>query len=266
MPENQKDEKQLREKFRNVEVYMAPRIIQYWRAPLGLRVVHSGVADGAAFLECDYAGDLRIYLRAGYESEGYPHELAEQLRNFFNVPIEQRDLLAAALIAPEKRVDELFEERGIEQLIEEETLDEEGDEEASAFAPIQYPGPRKKSRLRLGDSRFSKLFSHKRFSASFFNEADSSSNTPPSYQVAVARATQSAIGRPLEPRTFGSAHTLRSLGVSLKGLEFEQEHGAVVGTARSPPTFLDRIWGLTQRDVQIGETIVGFAFICLHSS
>jgi hypothetical protein len=256
IPENQTDEKQLREKFRDVEVYIAPKIVQYWRAPLGLREVHSEPADGDAFLEYDYAGDLRIYLRTGYENEAYPYELVEQLRNFFNVPIEQRDLLAVALIAPEKRVDEHFETRGIAPLLEEETVDEEGDEGSATYTPIHHPKPSKKRQLRLGDSRFSRLFSHKRFGASFVNQTNSPSNSPPSYRVAVARATQSAIGRPIEPRTFGSAHTLRSLGVSLKNLEFEQEYGAVVGTARSPPTVLDRIWGLKQRGVEIGETIV----------
>jgi hypothetical protein len=258
MPENQTDEKQLREKFRGVDVYMASKIVQYWRAPLGLRQVHSTLAEGAAFLECDYAGDLRIYLRAGYENEAYPYELAEQLRNFFNVPIEHRDLLTVALIAPEERVDQLFETRGIVPLLEEGIVGEEHDEEDATYAPVQYrPGPSKKSRSRLGsDLRFSRLLSHTRFSPSFFKQTNSSSNSPPSYNAAVARATQNAIGRPAEPRTFASALTLPSLKGSLKELEFVQKHGAVVGTPKSPPTILDRVRGLAQRDADIGEMIV----------
>src|SRR5262245_10816505 len=136
MPENQTDEKQLREKFRGVDVYVASKIVRYWQATLGLRQVHSTLAEGAAFLECDYAGDLRIYLRAGYENEAHPYELAEQLQNFFNVPIEHRDLLTVALIATEERVDQLFEARGIAPLLEEGIVDEEHDEEDATYTPV----------------------------------------------------------------------------------------------------------------------------------
>lgn len=257
MPENQTDAKQLREKFRGVDVYMASKIFQHWRAPLGLIQVHSRLAEGAAFLECDYAGDLRIYLRAGYESESHPYELAEQLQNFFNVPVEHRDLLTVALIAPEERVGQLFEARGIAPLLEEGIVGEGHDEDDAIV--LYHPGPIKKSRSRLvSDLRFSRLFSHTRFSPSFFKQTDSSLNSPPSYNVAVARATQNAIGRPVEPRTFGSALTLPSLKGSLRELEFVQKHGAVVGTPKSPATILDRVRGLAQRDVDTGELIVCF--------
>jgi hypothetical protein len=260
MPENQPDEKELREKFRSVDVYMAPKIVQYWRAPLGLSEVQSTQTEGAAFLECDYAGELRIYIRAGYENEAYPYELAEQLHHFFNVPSEHRDLLTMALIAPKERVDQLFETRGIAALREEEVVDEEHDEDDAAYAPVHYcPRPSKRSNSRLSsDSRFSRLFSHTRFSPSLSQQTNSSSTSPPSYSVAVARATQSAIGRPVEPRTFGDALPLSSLRVSPKELEFVQKHGTVMGTPKSPPTILDRIRGLMQRDTDIGETIVRF--------
>jgi hypothetical protein len=259
IPEDERDWKQLRERFHDVEVYTAPEIVQYWRAALGLRVVHSEPADGFAFLEFDYAGDLRIYIRNGYEDEAYPYELVEQLGNYFNVPLEQRDLLAAVLIAPEERIETIFESRGIAPLLEEgvERLAEEDDDtENATFAPIRHQIVNKKSQSRLGDSRFSRLFSNKRFSTSFFNQYSSSSDSPPSYHVAVARAVQGAVGQPVEPRTFGSAHTLPSLGVSLKNLDFAQEYGAVVGTARRPPSLLERIWGLKERDFEVGETIV----------
>lgn len=261
MPENQPDEKQLREKFRNVDVYTAPEIFQYWRAPLGLGEVQSTQADGAAFLECDYAGDLRIYTRDGYENEVYPYELAEQLQNFFNVPAEHRDLLTVALIAPEERVDEIFETRGIAPLIDDEQANEEEEEEA-VYAPLVYsPGIGKKTRTGLGsDMRFLRLFSHMRFSPSFSNEADDSPPCPPSYGVAVARATQNAIGRPVEPRTFGGAVMLSSLKGSKKELEFVQNHGTVVGTPKNPPTLWDRIRSLVQRDSDVGEMIVSLTW------
>jgi len=250
----------LRERFRDVEVYIAPKIVQYWRAPLAFREVQSEPADGDAFLELDYAGDLRIYLRTGYENEAYPYELVEQLRSYFNVPFKQRDLLAAALIAPVEKVDQQFETRGIAPLLEEEDEAAKEDDAGSAtYAPIHQSGS-KKRQSRLGGSRFSRLFSHKRFDASLDDQAESFSSSPPSYHVAVARATQGAIGRPSEPRTFGDAHMLRSLGVSLKNLVLEQEHGAVVGSVISPPSFWDRIWNLKQRDFEIGETIVGASF------
>lgn len=263
IPENQTDEKQLRERFRDVEVYIAPKIVQYWRAPLAFREIQSKPADGDAFLEFDYAGALRIYLRTGYENEAYPYELVEQLRNYFNVPFEQRDLLAAALIAPMERVDQQFETRGIAPLLDEEETAEENDTGSITYAPIHHLES-KKRQSRLGGSRFTRLFSHKRFDASFDDQAESSSSSPPSYHVAVARATQSAIGRPSEPRTFGDAHVLQALGVSLKNLVLEQQHGAVVGTTISPPSFWDRIWNLKQRDFEIGETIVRSSFKQLH--
>jgi hypothetical protein len=239
---------------------MASKIVQYWRVPLGLREIQSTQSEGAAFLECDYAGDLRIYLRANYENETYPYELTEQLQNFFNVPVEHKDLLTVALIAPEERVDQLFETRGIAPLLEEEIMDEADDEDDSAYAPVVYcPRPNDKNRSRLGSElRFSRLFSHTRFSPSFSKQTDSPSTSPPSYSVAVARATQNAIGRPVEPRAFGGALTLSSLTGSLKELEFVQEHDAVVGTPKGPPTILDRIRSLVQRDADVGETIVQF--------
>ena len=243
-------------------------IVQYWHAPLELRRVYSTLDEGAAFLECDYAGDLRIYLRAGYENQAYPYELAEQLRNFFNIPIEHRDLLIMALTAPEERVDQLFEARGIAPLLEEGIVGEEHDEEDATYAPVHYrPGQIKKSHSRLGsDLRISRLLSHTRFSPSFFKQTNgsSNSNSPPSYNVAVARATQNAIGRPVEPRTFANALTLPSLKGSLKELEFVQKHGSVVGTSKSTPTILDRVRGLAQRHPDIGEIIVRFPRITQH--
>lgn len=258
MTEDQANEMQLREKFRHVDVYMAPKISQYWRAPVGLAEVQSTPADGAAFLESDYAGDLRIYIRKGYDKEVYPYELAEQLQSFFNVPVEHKDLLTVALIAPEDRVDHLFETRGIAPLLEDDTADEEHGDNGAAYAPVRYcPQPNKKSWSQyVDDSRFSRLFGHKRFNNSFSGETVSSSSTPPSYSVAVARATQNAIGRPAEPRTFGGAIMLSALKASPNKLDFVQERGAVVGLPKRPPTIFERIRGLVQSDGDVGEKIV----------
>jgi hypothetical protein len=240
---------------------MASKIVQYWYAPLGLSRVYSKLAEGAAFMESDYTGDLRIYLRSGYEKEAYPYELAEQLRNFFNVPVEHRDLLTMALIAPEERVDELFEARGIADLPEESNLgegqvEEDGDDEdVASYAPILYcPKPGKKRRSRLGgDLRFSRLFNDRRFHPSFFNRDNEASKIPPSYNLAVARAIQNAIGRPVEPRSFGGVLTLKQ---SPSELDFVYTNGAVVATPKTPPTSLDRLKGMLQRDISIGERIV----------
>lgn len=221
---------------------------------MAFRQIQSESADGDAFLETDYAGDLRIYLRTGYENEAYPFELVEQLRNFFSVPFDQRDLLAAALIAPVERVEQQFESRGISPLLEEEEDAEEDNTDSVTSTPLLLEV--KKHQRRARGSRFSHLFGHKRFDASFYDQAESSSSSPPSYSVAVARATQSAVGWPVEPRTFGDAHMLQALGVSLKNLILQQEHGAVVGTAISTSSWWDRFWNSRQRDLELGETIV----------
>src|SRR5690554_6867652 len=97
MPEHTTDMHHLRAKFSTVDVYVAQKITQYWRAPFGLKEYSSAPTEGNAFLESDYAGDLRIYLRADHEKDMYPYELAEQLWSFFNVPVQHRDLIAVAL-------------------------------------------------------------------------------------------------------------------------------------------------------------------------
>ncbi|SPN98452.1 uncharacterized protein DNG_01496 [Cephalotrichum gorgonifer] len=258
-PENQADVKHLRAKFRNVDVYLAPKIIQYWQAPLGLRNVSSTPHDGAAFLEADYAGDLRIYLRDDAEKDTYPYELAEQLRNFFNIPDKDRDLLAAAMTAPEDRVEQLFESRGIPPLLEDGGNEEDEGEEGAAYSPVQFPPPpSKKKASRLGgDSRVSRLLSSTRFGPSFFKQDEEKpAPVPPTYSVAVARSTQNAMGRPVEPRTFASAITLPTLKSAINDLEFVQTQGAVVGTPRSAPTMLDRFRRLVQHDDEVGERMV----------
>lgn len=261
MPEGQENHHQLAASFRRVEVYTAERIMQHWKTPLGLKQVHSQLAEGSAFLECDYAGDLRLYLRKDHENEVFPLEMAEQIRRYLGINPENRDLLIAALSVSEERIDELFDSRGIAPLVEQDIPDDEAEnessEEATAFNPVARPVPTKKKSSRFGaTARFTRLFGPTRFSPSFFKQGNASTNSLPSYNAAVARSTQNAIGRPAEPRTFSNALTLPSLKGALKDLDFVQTGATVVGTPTNPITLFDRIRGLTQRDRDIGEMIV----------
>ncbi|RSL91902.1 hypothetical protein CDV31_015378 [Fusarium ambrosium] len=257
MGESVENKQQLRRCFSQVQVFTSDKVVQSWQATLNMQRIDSSFAEGTAFLECDYAGDLRIYLRSGYEKEAHPCELAEQLRNFFNIPIEHRDLIMMVLTDREGRLDRLFQERGISPYQEDSPEPGELDGEEGEYRPVQNPAPSKKSRLGLTNgSRFNRLFSHARFSPSFFKQADNASNSLPTYDVAVARATQNALGRPVEIRTFAGAMTLPSVKGALRDLEFTQKTGAVIGTPTGPPRMLDRVFGLTKRDSEVGEAIV----------
>ncbi|RSL54666.1 hypothetical protein CEP53_007385 [Fusarium sp. AF-6] len=257
MGESVENKQQLRRCFGQVQVFTSDKVVQSWQATLNMQRIDSSFAEGTAFLECDYAGDLRIYLRSGYEKEAHPCELAEQLRNLFNIPIEHRDLIMMVLTDKEGRLDRLFQERGISPYQEDSPEPGELDGEEGEYRPVQNPAPSKKSRLGLtNSSRFNRLFSHARFSPSFFKQSDNASNSLPTYDVAVARATQNALGRPVEIRTFAGAMTLPSVKGALRDLEFTQKTGAVIGTPTGPPRMLDRVFGLTKRDSEVGEAIV----------
>ncbi|KAM0438683.1 hypothetical protein ACHAPT_001439 [Fusarium lateritium] len=257
MGEGVDDKQQLRSCFSQVQVFTSDKVVQSWQASLGMRRIDSSFAEGTTFLECDYAGDLRIYLRSGYEKEAHPCELAEQLRNFFNIPIEHKDLVAMVLTDREERLDRLFQERGIAPFQEDSPEPGELDAEEGEYRPVQPPAPSKKSRLGLSDgSRFNRLLSHARFNPSFFKQGDSTSNSLPTYDAAVARATQNALGRPVELRTFAGPMTLPSVKGALRDLEFTQKTGAVIGTPTGPPSMLDRVFGFTKRDSEVGEAIV----------
>lgn len=261
MGEGVKIKQELRSCFSQVQVFTSDRVVQSWRATLNMKQVDSSFSEGTAFLECDYAGDLRVYLRSGYEKEANPCELAEQLRNFFNISIAHRDLVMMALNDREERLDRIFQERGIAPLQEDsiesgELCDEEGE-----YRPVQSPALSKKSRLGLTDgSRFNRLLSHTRFSPSFFKQVENASRSLPTYDAAVARATQNALGRPVELRTFAGAMTLPSVKGALRDLEFTQKTGAVTGIPTRPPRILDRVFGLTKRDSEVGEAIVSNLF------
>ncbi|KAL2669765.1 hypothetical protein Neosp_015210 [[Neocosmospora] mangrovei] len=257
MGEGVKNKQELRSCFSQVQVFTSDRVVQSWRATLNMKQVDSSFSEGTAFLECDYAGDLRVYLRSGYEKEANPCELAEQLRNFFNISIAHRDLVMMALNDREERLDRIFQERGIAPLQEDSIESGELHGEEGEYRPIQSPALSKKSRLRLTDgSRFNRLLSHTRFSPSFFKQVENASSSLPTYDAAVARATQNALGRPVELRTFAGAMTLPSVKGALRDLEFTQKTGAVIGTPTGPPRILDRVFGLAKRDSEVGEAIV----------
>ncbi|SPO01787.1 uncharacterized protein DNG_04460 [Cephalotrichum gorgonifer] len=260
MLDDQPDKQHIREKFSAVNVFLARGIVQYWYVNLGLQRITSKVADGDAFIESDYTGGLRIYLRSGYEENQYPYELSEDLRNFFNVPAEHRDLLIAAITAPEARVEELFESRGIAPLLEERGEGEGSEWEVEGdvvYAPVQYPPmPNKAGSSRLGgESRLSRLLGGKRFSPAFF-AGDGPSSSLPSYDLAIDRSAQNAIGRPVEPRSFSGGVTWTAIQGELTKLEFVQMHDSVLGRPVAPPSFLDRFKSKVQRDSQTGESMV----------
>ncbi|KAH6686915.1 hypothetical protein F5X68DRAFT_276173 [Plectosphaerella plurivora] len=257
IPTDQANTKQLVSSYNRIEVYTCSKVVQYWKATLGLSPVQSAHTEGVVFLEVDYAGDLRLYLREGYEDERYPCELAEQLRNFFNVPYQHLDLLTVSLSAPDERVESLFDARGISPWIEDDLVSENGEDdgEVGVYNPVQRPIPSKKSRLRTSaGTRFSSLFGHTRFTPSFFK--NKSGEQLPSYNAAVDRSRQNAIGRPAEPRTFTMAQSLPALKGTLRELNFAQTGAAIVGTPSKPMTLLERLRLLAHLGPDMGEAIV----------
>lgn len=238
---------------------MAPNIVQYWHATLGLQRISSKPTDGATFIESDYAGGLRIYLREGYEEDAYPHELAEHLRNFFDISAEHRDLLAAAITAPGDRVEQLFEARGIAPLLDEGTGEEEDDgqgEDLAEYAPAQLlPEQSNATRSRLGgESRFSRLLGSTRFAPTFFK--GHSTGTLPSYDTALDRSARNAMGRPVEPRALSGEVSLAALQGELSKMEFVALDDVVLGNRVAPPGFLDRFRSKVGRDSDAGEAMV----------
>lgn len=260
MPENKPDNGYIREKFSQVNVFVAHGIVQFWHATLDLQRISSKPTDGTAFIESDYTGGLRIYLRRGYEDDAYPYELAEHLRNFFGVAPEHRDLLTAAITAPEEKVEQLFEARGIAPLLDEITgEDANGEDEghaAYAHAHAHHMSNQSSTfRSHLsGESRFTRLLGSSRFAPAFFK--NNGPGAPPSYDAVLDRSARNAMGRPVEPRALSEEVSLGALQGKLSGLEFVTQHDAVVGRQVAPPRFLDRFRSRVQRDSDAGEAIV----------
>lgn len=264
MPLGQPDQAQLRSKFRSIEVFSAETITQFWRAPLGVRQVQSKSTTGQAFLESDYFGDLRIYIPVGYESEPYPFELAEQLREFFSIAVEHRDLVLLVLSGKLNRIQEVFSSRSIGNLIDENadgelaTADDAWRDGEGSTVGSDTPGRDNKQKSQ-GSSRIGRILNPKRFHPSFFKEGDGSSEDLPSYSAAVARTTHGAAssgtGRPR--RKLPPIFTLPSLQNTIQDVQFHQKDGAIVGEQpKTPPSVLGFLKGLAQRDVDVGEMIV----------
>lgn len=273
MPLGQPNQDQLRAKFRSVDVFSATTITQYWRAPLGLQQVQSAQTTGTAFLESDYFGDLRIYMPTGYETEPHPFELVEQLCEFFSISVQHRDLVLLALTAAEERVERVFASRGIGPLVDDGLLagplglavvyghdesdtDSDGD---AGYETAEEDEGGQDGETKKGASRFNRLLNRKRFHPSFFRQGNGSNESLPSYSAAVARTTHGgAMGGRLAPtRQLPGVFTLPSLKKTIREMEFHQKDGAVIAEPTRPPTLFDRIRGLAQRDVDIGEMIVG---------
>lgn len=263
-PEDNPDRCHIQSKFSAVNVFVAPRIVQFWHATLGLQRVESSPTDGSAFLESDTTGNLRIYVQQGREEDPHPYELVEHLRVFFGIAAEHRDLIAAAITASEEVVEELFGARGIAPLLEEGFGDsadnEELYEEDAEYTPVQFlPEASKAARPRLGgDSRFARLFGSTRFAPAFFKDVGSSTNLP-SYDTALDRSAQNAMGRPVEPRAASSAVTFTALQGQLSKLEFvknENEDGVVLGRPVFQPSFFDRFKSKIQSDSGAAEAMV----------
>lgn len=278
MQPGQPNEGQLRAKFRSVEVFSAATITQYWRAPFGLQQVQSAPTTGKAFLESDYFGNLRIYMPPGYEMETYPFELAEQIREFFTIAAEHRDLVLLALASEMERVEELFSSRGFGPLPEESVRNErendewtlaDNDEPDMESLTLDDDTPQENrnadgKKKSHGSSRFGRMLNRKRFHPSFFNQDDDSPDSLPSYSRAVARTTQGATSsRTVHPaRKLPPAFTLSLLESTITDMEFHQKDGAIVGAPLRPSSVLGFIKGLAQRDVNMGETIVCPSLTC----
>lgn len=262
MPESQRDQKQLREKFRKVEVYIATNVVQYWRATVGLEQIQSTLADGAAFLESDYAGDLRIYMRKGYESEQHPVELAAQLLQFFSIPPEHSDLVSIALTATVARLTEIFELRGIPPLVDD-TLPPPRVMEDESHRNAQLPDYKPDEDVPLPkEPRASRILRRAKFAPELFNNGTDTSTPTPLQTLgpAVARSTlgvDNLTGNVV--RTAPSPFTVKSLKGIMKDLEVAEKDGGLVGTPSQKPTLLDRLVSLRQTNAEIGQMIVSLS-------
>lgn len=268
MPDLQHDRDHVRDKFGNVEVYLASSIEQYWTAPLGVKEVRSKVSEGYAFLESDYAGDLRIYLKTGYDAEPFPIELADRLTEFFNIPETKKDLVNVVLTASVDRLDRLFDEKGIPPLLEEiperPEADFEDPPEDVALARSQTSREEKpKSKLGSSEnSRFTRLLAHKRFnsSTSGFSDINQSISSLPSYNTAIGNPSKLGSSSKLDEKKQKSIvpvfYTLEDVEKTLKDMRFQQHKGIVKAKLPEPQGLLERVKNYVQRDNDAAELVV----------
>ncbi|KAH7129049.1 hypothetical protein EDB81DRAFT_860037 [Dactylonectria macrodidyma] len=251
IPKTKRTDDQILKCFRKVEVHLASKVIQYWRAPVSLRQVQSTLTEGVAFLECDYAGDFRIYLRTSYEAEDNPSELSDQLRQFFNIPAEHRDLINVVLTGSINRIEALFEARGIAPLAEHIALGEEMDENSDEE---EYdPGEEKRDQPQKENlSRFARILRQTRFLPSVSSSVEKNivkeEKEKSTYQ-------EGGINQPSSVQASLSPVTLAAMRSTLRDLKFAERDHSIVGTLPEL-TFFDRFKGLATFDSDVGEMIV----------
>ena len=273
MPDLQHDRDHIRDKFGNVEVYLASSILQHWTAPLGVQQIQSRTSEGVALLESDYAGDLRIYLKTGYDAEPFPLELADQLTDFFNIPADKKDLVNVVLTAGIDRIDRLFDEKGIPPLLEDipdrPQEDYEDPPEVLALAR-SHTGSTvdEKPKTKLGSSqssRFTRLVAHKRFasSATSFSEANQSVSSLPSYHTAIGKPSKkiSSFKNEKKGQSNPVFYSLDDVEKTLKDMKFQQHGGIVKAKLPEPQGFMDRVKNYMQRDNDAAETIVSVFYV-----
>ena len=268
MPDLQHDRDHVRDKFGNVEVYLASSILQHWVAPLSVRQVKSRISESVAFLESDYAGDLRIYLKTGYDAEPFPIELADRLTEFFNIPVKNKDLVNVVLTANVDRIDRLFDEKGIPPLLEDipdrPLADYEDPPEAVAIARSQTGSTTdEKSKSKLGSSqgsRFTRLVAHKRFasSVSSFSEANQSISSLPSYNAAIGNPTKRGSSSKVDKKSHSNPvfYSLDDVERTLEDMKFQQRDGIVKAKLPEPQGLIGRVKNYIQRDSDAAELIV----------
>ncbi|KAH7140312.1 hypothetical protein B0J13DRAFT_557512 [Dactylonectria estremocensis] len=249
IPIHKRIDEQILQSFRKVEVHLASKVVQYWRAPVSLRQVQSTLTEGVAFLECDYAGAFRIYLRAGYEAEDNPLELSDQLGLFFNIPSGDWDLLNVVLTGNINRIDALFEARGIAPLTEHVTFEEETDEDSDEE---EYdPGEERQDQLQHESvSRFARILRQTRFLPSLSSSVEQN-------VVKEEKSTfqEGGINQPSSVQASLSPVSLATMRSTLRDLEFSERDNSIVGTLPEL-TLFNRLMGLAKFDSDVGEMIV----------
>lgn len=271
VPDVHRDRKHIRDKFGSVEVYLAPSMSQYWVAPCGIRQVRSRTREGAAFIQSDYDGDLRVYMRTGYDAELFPVELADRLCELFNISSQHADLVNVALTAREERVEELFDERGIPPLVEdirERPLEDYGDPPwATAAASEPKPVSPRRGGVEgdLGSSnqssRFTRLFAHRRFNSNSSERPsiDAQVTQLPSYSAAVGEIESRGKGDERGSRDNGPLPVLQSLsGVDqmIKEMDLKSKDGVVRAKMKEPQGLMERVRAYIQRDNDAAELLV----------
>jgi hypothetical protein len=138
--------KRISKQVRNLEVFTAQGVTQDWSLMVGPREIRGRSSKGHVVLSAD-DDTLRIYLTQGYiSSVRNPDELVEQLASFCS--ITNHYLLNIVLTECDtRRIEEVFQKRGISSLAPEEDAEEEDEDNDDEY---QYNPPPPAA----GDGRF----------------------------------------------------------------------------------------------------------------